>query len=466
MKLSRLFRAVSVAVLLAGPAAALDLEEAILHVLETNPDIEAAEADKQALEFELDRAHAFWSPKLVVDGWAGSSRDFGERSSGPGDPVEGYELKATITQQLFDGYWTKSEVARQAYRVDAAALRVLERSEFLALEATRLYADVLRMRKQVGLARENLSYHGEVVTRLRDAFETGVVGPGDLTQGEERLLVAEELLLQFQLDLSDAEAMFLQVVGVEPGGLSNVPGVGRAVPGSLEQVLANARRTNPTIRFMQADVGAAEALRRRAESNQYPTLNLEAQGRYGEDVEGVEGKVNDVSLGLRFRYEIQGGAQRAERQEQVRRVNESRARLLSQTRLVEREVRQSWNIRRQVGERVRILGDQVSELRELRGIYETEFLVGNRSLLDVLNTQNSLLSAEVGLVNEQSLRTYIDYRVLAASGVLLRTLGIEPPVDAEPYAANHVGAPAVSAAQTGKRFDARSYRNWRKKVSD
>ena len=452
--------------LLAGPASSLELKDAILYVLETNPEIDTAEADKQALEFELDRAHAFWAPKVIFETWNGRSHDFSDNSTGPGRAVDGYEVSTTITQQIFDGFWTRSEVERQAYRVDAAALRVLERSEFLALEAARLYTDVLRMRRQVGLAETNLSYHRDVVTRLQEAFDTGVVGPGDLSQGEERLLTSEEMLLQFRLDLADTEALFLETVGVTPDALGTVPNISHAVPGSLDQVLANARRMNPTIRFMQADVGAAEALQRRAQSNMYPTVNLEAQGAYGNNLDGVRGKVNDVSVGVKLRYEIQGGAQKAERQEQAARVNESRARLLTQTRLVEREVRQSWNTLKQVEERIKILDSTAGELRELRDTYETEFQVGNRSLLDVLNTQNSLLRAEVDLVNEQSLRTYIDYRVLAASGLLLRTLNITPPVDAETYAAKQVGAPAVRAAEAGTRFDARSFRKWRQSAGN
>lgn len=466
MHLRNLARSILLGVGLAAPASALTLEDAIIYVLETNPDIQAAESNKQAIEFELDRAKAFRTPKFSLEGWAGSSRDFGYSEAAADDAIEGYELSARITQTLFDGWETRSEIERQAYRIDAAALRVLERSEFLALEATRLYADVLRMRQQVSLARENIGYHRDVVGRLRGAFENGVVGPGDVLQGEERLLVAEDVLLEFELELADTEALFLEVVGIAPEGLGSVPSIAGAVPGSLDQALSIARRTNPQIRFLQADVGAAEAQARRVAHNRFPTLDLEIEGRYGEDVEGFEGRVNELKGGLRLRYEFQGGANRADRQEQVRRINESRAQLLSQTRLVEREMRQSWNTMVKVRERAAVLESQVGELRDLRDAYETEFQVGTRSLLDVLNTQNALVRAQVNLINMRSLNTYIKYRVLAASGVLLPTLGIEPPEDAKPYAGKANNVTPVSAGEDRQRFDARSFRDWRKSVND
>ena len=183
-------------------AQALDVRQAIVYVLESNPDIQAAEYNKQTREFELGQAKSFYAPRFSLNGWAGSSRDLGENSSGTGDYVGGYELSAEISQRLFDGFWTRSEIAHQAYRVDAAALRVLERSEFLGLEAARLYAEVLRMREQVGVARQNLAYHRDAVSRLQRAFESGVASSSDLLQGEERLLTAEDILLEFELDLA------------------------------------------------------------------------------------------------------------------------------------------------------------------------------------------------------------------------------------------------------------------------
>ncbi len=59
-------------------------------------------------------------------------------------------------------------------------------------------------------------------------------------------------------------------------------------------------------------------------------------------VSGFEGDVADAEIGLILRYEFQGTRKRALRQEHIRRAGESRATLLRQARLVDREVRQSW----------------------------------------------------------------------------------------------------------------------------
>jgi len=453
----------------AGKTHALSLEDAILYVLETNPEIKAAEANKQAIEFELDQARSFWAPRFELEGRAGVSYNDGTTTSdlpAADDPIAGYELRARIIQRLYDGGDTRNEIERQAYRVDAAALRVLERAEFLSLEATRVYAEVIRGRALVALARENVAYHRDVFSRIEQAFANGVVGIADIQQAEERVFLAEDTLSQFELGALEAEALFLETVGVAADNLGTIPSLSAAVPASLEAALSLARRENPTIRFLQNDVGTAEALARRIDANRRPTLDLEVEGRVGEDVNGFEGDVLDAEIALVLRYQFQGDQKRALRQEHIRLVNESRAFLLTQARLVEREVRTGWANLQTTQRRIGILQRQADLARELRTSYESEFEVGARSLLDILNTQSALFQAETNLVNARSLERFLKYRLLASVGNLLPTLGIEAPEDALTYAVSQRNAQPVGAAPEGEMRDARSFSEWRRSLDN
>ncbi len=450
-----------------GGAQALTVQDAIYYILETNPEIQAAEANKQAIEFELEQARSLRAPRVILEGWAGASRNLGTATpdlSSARSTIDGYELSARVSQMLFDGYQTRSEIERQAYRIDAAAYRVLERSEVLSLEAVRLYSDVLRGQALLALARSNADYHSKMLDRIRNGFDTQVVGLGDLQQAEERLVVARDTVLDFEYNLEDSKLLFLATVGVEPTGLGRVPVLGSAVPATIDAAVATARARSPTIMFAQSDVGSAEALARSVDANQLPTLHLEADGRIGENVGGFEGDRRDARVGLMLRYEFQGKMKRAERQEQARRVNESRAHLLHRTRLVEHEVRQSWSTLQSAQRRLVTIRAQAELSRRLLDSYEREFEVGQRSLLDLLNTQNALFQAEANLINAQSLETYVKYRLLASAGVLLPTLGIEPPEDARAYARDQLGAPPLDSLGDESQFDAGSFRDWRRSV--
>lgn len=452
---------------LAAPVSALSVQDAIIYVLETNPEIKSAEANKQAIEFELGQARSLNAPRFEFEGRAEGSVNRGTRTidtTASENTIGGYELRARVIQKIFDGGDVRSEIERQAFRIDAAALRVLERSEFLSLEAVRVYADVLRTRQLVGLARENVAYHREVFSRIERGFENGVLGIADFQQAEERVLLADDILLEFQLDALDSETSFLETVGVEPNNLQRVPQIGNLIPRTLDETLAKARALNPSVRFLQADVGAAEALSRRIDANRAPDLNLEGDVRYGNNIGGFEGDIRDARIGLVLRYEFQGTRKRSEREEQIRRVSEARAQLLRQARLVEREVRQSWASLRSAQRRASVLSRQAELSRELRASYEREFEVGARSLLDVLNTQNSLFQAQASLVNARVTETFVNYRLLAAAGVLLPTLGIDLPEDATNYARELEGAPQVDPANAKTRGGAKSFSDWRRSL--
>ncbi len=456
-------------IIFCGPCHALSLEDTVLYVLETNPEITAAESNKQAIEFELDQAQSFFYPRLEFEGWAGASVNNGSTLSdvtAADSAITGYSVLGRITQTLLDGGERRAEIDRQAYRVDAAAFRVLERSEVLSLEAIRLYADVLRTRELVHLARGNLSYHRTVRDRLDNAYRNGVVPIGDLQQAEERVFLAQETLLTFQLGSADVDALFLEVVGVAPSSLNSMPGPGRAMPASLDQALSVARQKNPTILFAKADVGAAEALLRVVSAARSPDLNIEADAIYGENLNGFEGRTSDARIGLVLRYEFQGNRKKAAREEHVRRVSEARAHLLTQTRLVEREVRQTWTNMTTVRQRVHTVSELARLARDLRATYEEEYRVGGRSLLDILNTQNALFQAEVNLVNQRSLERYVGYRLLAAAGVLLQTLNIPVPEDARPYAGESRGVPGLQFENADSRNTAASFRDWRKSLDN
>ena len=54
-----------------------------------------------------------------------------------------------MRQLLFDGLSSINEIWRQTARVDAAAARVHERTELIALDAAEAYVDVVRYTKAV-----------------------------------------------------------------------------------------------------------------------------------------------------------------------------------------------------------------------------------------------------------------------------------------------------------------------------
>ncbi len=69
---------------------------------------------------------------------------------------------------------------------------------------------------------------------------------------------------------------------------------------------------------------------------------------------------------------------------------------------------------------------QANEGGQVLGSYQDQFKVGRRSLLDVLDAQNTRFNAAVLVAASQYASLFADYQLLAANGDLLRALNVSP----------------------------------------
>jgi adhesin transport system outer membrane protein len=89
-------------------------------------------------------------------------------------------------------------------------------------------------------------------------------------------------------------------------------------------------------------------------------------------------------------------------------------------------IERAWSARTNSGQRVAALRDQVRSAQDVVRAYRREYEIGQRTLLDLLNAENSVFNARVSLASATGVAVYSDYQLLAATGGLLRHLNIEP----------------------------------------
>src|SRR5690606_5699316 len=143
-------------------AFAMSLRDAVGLALTSNPEIGAAMQNREAVEFELRQALGLYAPRLDLEASLGVQRldTPSRRAAGLSDDVlVPAQVALVATFDLFDGGNRDAQVARQAARIDSASFRVLERSEFIALQIARVYYQVVLQQRILGLAQENVAFH-------------------------------------------------------------------------------------------------------------------------------------------------------------------------------------------------------------------------------------------------------------------------------------------------------------------
>ncbi|WP_261388766.1 TolC family protein [Qipengyuania gaetbuli] len=431
--------AMTAALLLAGAAPAamaqeaadpVTMQEAITIAMQSNPEILQAQYNKEAIEFERRQAQGLYLPRVNIEASAGIRRleNNTRRTLGIADD-ELYPLEAGITGEwtVFDFGRRRGELLRQAARVDGASLRVLERSEFVALQIARQYLDVLLQQRVVAAARDNAAFHQSLVGDLSRGVDEGSISIADQQQAEERLQSALVRSEEANLELENAYISLRRLTGLDLTAATLPPNLASAMPPDLPSAVGMARLNNPLVREAQADVDAANAVVKSAEGDLWPTIGIEARGRVGEDIDGFAGETNDVQARVVLRWDVfTGGINQARLQETVRQASLARYALHDRQRAAEEDVRLAWqqlDTQRRITEQL-ARQSQVSD--DLLLSYRSQFNIGRRSLLDVLDAQNTRFNTQVRLETARFSQLFAQYQTLAATNQFLDALSIAP----------------------------------------
>ena len=415
--------------LCATPALGVELRDAVQSALQTNPEIRQAVHNKLATKEERKQAEGRWYPTISVEGSAGlrKLRNPTRRDLGIADerlePVEGFVV---ADQLLWNSGGRTADIKYQAARTDAAAARIEERSEFIALNISRAYIDYLLQQRLVAIAQDNATFHERLAGDFREGVARGSISVADQQQAEERLQSARARLTETQEDLDTAAIEFQSLTGVPIDAVTAVPDLSASMPATLPEAEEMARNNNPRVQEAIADLEAQRYLTKVAQSELGPRFNLEGTARYGQDIDGFEGRTSDLSARVVMRWKIfDGFANTANVREQKSRADEIHARLFEKTRGAEEEVRSAWS---RLTNQTRLAGELETQSRvadDLLLSYREQFNVGRRSLLDVLDAQNTRFNVQSQLETARMSKTYAQYRVLAASNRLVEAMGVQ-----------------------------------------
>jgi adhesin transport system outer membrane protein len=418
----------------ATPALAIDLRQAVQAALNTNPEIRQAIHNTQATRAERRQAEGLWYPRVSVETSAGVRRlkNPSRRRIGFDDntlyPVEG---DLTIDQLLFDSGGREAEIRRQAARTDGAAARIEERSEFVALNVARAYIDYLLQQRLVAIAEDNATFHERLAGDLREGVSKGSISIADQQQAEERLQSARARVTEAREDLDTAAIEYQTLTGTPVDSVQMPPDLSASMPATLAEAEALARVQNPRVQEAVADLAAARELVKGTRAEMGPRFNAEGRGRVGHDIDGFEGRTTDLLGRVVMRWTpFNGGTNRYNVKEQQARADESHARLFEQTRRAEEDARTAWSRLTNQSRLVTELETQGRVSDDLLLSYREQFNVGRRSLLDVLDAQNTRQNVQAQAETARLAKLYAQYRVLASTNRLIEALGVSMPTEA------------------------------------
>ena len=421
---------------------AQSLEQSVALALDTHPDIRQAFARFKSKEEDVKRASSGYLP--TVDLTAGYGYEYTDSptnrradlgfSDGETELARG-ELGVSLRQMLFDGMFTSHEVKRTKFEASAEQWTLISTAEDLALSVSRAYLTYLKTQQLVTLSEKNVESHQQIFGQIKERTDPGMGSIADLSQVTGRLARAQSNLIAARNNHQDARAAFISLTNIMPDDLVMPVPDADMLPTDSVSGLTFALERHPVIKSAQQDINAARAYSGSVESNYYPKLSLELAANADNDLAGedgvsrlganVGGHRNDVTLMLRMRYNLySGGKDVALERGAAYKITEAQEINYRAHRQVTESFRLAWNAYEMLGLQKQYIQQHVITSKDTQDAYQQQFSLGQRNLLDLLDTENELFQARKDYLDANFDELIARYRLLNVTGQLLESLRV------------------------------------------
>ena len=424
---------IALALLAASAARGETIGGALTKAYLNNPDINAQRAQVRAYDEYIPQANAGYLPTVSANLNAGVSdtyyQDEGALAGSPshsGLLPRGYGV--TVQENLFNGNQTFNTVRARESAVLGQREQLRYTEQNTLLNALTYYMNVMRDTATLDLNRSNVEVLKEQLRQTRDRFNVGEVTRTDVAQAEAALAQAQSQYLQAQSTLQASIASYRQVIGDPPTSLAPVSPVNRLLPTTLPSAIAVSQVENPAITAQLHGIDASLLQVKIAEGALYPTVGIQASLTKSFDYTGLPAgsKVLNGSILGSINIPIyDGGKTFATIRQATEQVTQQELTTDSQRDKVRQAVVAAWWLNQNAVGVLRAARAQVQAAEvALAGVRE-EAKVGQRTTLDVLNAQQTLLQARLALVTAQHDQVVDSYSLLSAVGRLsMKILGI------------------------------------------
>ncbi len=404
------------------------LQDTIKATLQHHRGLRVIQENRDVIVHELQRARAGWGPRADVNGRAGYSQlsDTTTRPLGADEDFYGETgIGLTLVQPLWDGLATRSRVRTAEATLDSMTNRVFDNATTLGLDGIIAHIDLIRRREIYRLAQENVRRHQEILASSKDRQQLGADTMADVTQTEGRLSRALSTLSEAKASLLQGEDAYRRVTGLPvPLELGPV-----ALPDPMYEnsavVFEEAQKHNPKLLAYLDDIRAAVGERELAKSAFHPMINLEGGPQYTDRQGPGNQWTQSLEIMATLRWNIfNSGADVAATRAALSRIRQSREYMFNFVDDLKLEIEDSWTGYMAAREQHEHYLNAIEFNRATRDAYLEQFVLGQRSLLDVLDAESELFNSSTQAATAQGNILVGGFRLYALSGVLLPRLDI------------------------------------------
>jgi len=388
-----------------GGLSATTLKEVVSEVLDTNPVIIERLKNYRATREEIGIAEAGYYPTLDVQSSVG--RKYTGRLSGDGggdtlnETYSVFQNSLILRQSIFNGFSTHEQVNYQKMRTLAAGYSYLEKANDVTLQTIKVYIGLLKNQELLKNSEINVDHNTKLYTKVSKAYKAGLTSLSEVSKIQSSLSLAKSNMMVQRNRLANAMYSFRR-----------------------RSASMYALEYNPSLLVGKYNIKGAEALYRESKSKFYPKLDFEASENYNQNYNEFTGGTDDrFQAMLVVSYNLyNGGADEAARRNKISKLSQEVAVTDDLKRQVIEGMELSWGAYDLASDQIPFLIDYKKQSSKTLKLYSKEYELGERSLLDLLATENDLKRANDELINAKYNLLLSKYRILDAMGLTMASI--------------------------------------------
>ena len=407
------------------------LANALIKAYHNNPDINQQRAAVRAVDEEIPKASAGYRPTIAAeaDSPIAEYRQRSQTLNGPPTDIAAYPgnfpkpggFDVTARQKLWDADRTLNLV-RGAQARDMAARELLRNTEQnVPLEGVAAYMNVMRDVAILELQRAHVRLLEAQLRDARERHRVGDVTRTDVAEIEADAAGAQATAFAAESTLMASIADYRRTIGDEPQTLAPVKAPEELLPKSLASAIAISQVEHPAIVGALYGVDAAALDVSVAESRLYPTIDL--KGRVDRRFDVAAAPIPTVPFIAALTAEAtapiyDGGLTFASTRQAKETLGQRGFQADLQRDRVRAAVVSVWGRDENDADIVAATLEQIAAAEVVLDDIRTQHTLGQRTMIDLLLAEQTLLRARIQLVSVQRDQVVASYHLLAAIGRL------------------------------------------------
>ncbi|MGA7799756.1 MAG: TolC family outer membrane protein [Gammaproteobacteria bacterium] len=393
----------TVALVTLTPAHAEDLLQVYDQAQQSDPVLKQAAATRQAALEARPQARAGLLPNLDLSAnYTRNVQDIKSSSNPIFKPQTYYYNEKGYTLNLTQPLYNRSvmvQLKQADSQIRQAEAQYAAADQDLIVRVSQAYFNVLSARDNLGFAEAEKKAIGRQLEQAQQRFKVGLSASTDVQEAQARYDQAVTQVISAQDQLDSTREALAEITGQRYAHLAGVGDVMKLIapdPAKPNEWVSTAQRQNLSVLAGEAAMQTAQEEVQRQRAGHYPTLNV--VGSYGDTSTGGafgDRREADSAIGLQLNVPLyQGGAISSRTRQAVFQYQAAQDKLDEVRRSTTRQTRDAYRGVITGISQVKASKQAVKSSKTALQAAEAGFQVGTRTIVDVLDAQQSLYGAQ------------------------------------------------------------------------